>query len=59
MIGANDLAPATRAAYDVLRQEVPQVERDILMYEQMQKCERIVIENRLIPAVEAITGELN
>jgi len=59
MIGANGLAPATRAAYDVLRQEVPQVERDILMYEQMQKCERIVIDNRLIPAVEAITGELN
>ena len=29
------------------------------MYEQMQKCERIVIENRLISAVEAITGELN
>ena len=35
------------------------VEQDILMYEQMAKCERIVIENRLIPAVEAITGELN
>ena len=59
LIGDTKLAPATRAAYDVLRAEVPQVERDILMYEQMQKCERIVIENRLISAVEAITGELN
>ena len=53
------LSPATHAAYAVLRQEVPMVEQDILMYEQMNKCERIVIENRLIPAVEAITGELN
>ena len=59
LIGEAKLAPATRAVYDVLRAEVPQVERDILMYEQMQKCERIVIENRLISAVEAITGELN
>ena len=59
LIGDTKLAPATRAVYDVLRAEVPQVERDILMYEQMQKCERIVIENRLISAVEAITGELN
>ncbi len=59
LIGETKLAPATHAAYDVLRQEVPMVERDILMYEQMQKCERIVIQGRLIPAVEAITGELN
>ena len=59
LIGQEKLAPATHAAYDVLRAEVPLVERDILMYEQMQKCERIVIDNRLISAVEAITGELN
>jgi len=59
MIGADKLAPATRAAFDVLRAEVPQIERDVVMYEQMAKCERIVTENRLIPAVESITGELN
>ena len=59
MIGQEKLAPATRAAFDLLRLEVPQVERDILMYEQMRKCESIVIDARLIPAVEAMTGELN
>ena len=59
MIGQEKLSPATRAVFDLLRQEVPQAERDILMYEQMRKCERIVIEARLIPAVEAMTGELN
>ena len=59
LTGESKLSPATHAAYAVLRQEVPMVEQDILMYEQMAKCERIVIENRLIPAVEAITGELN
>ena len=59
LIGEAKLAPATHAAYNVLRREVPLIERDILMHEQMQKCERIVIEGRLIPVVEAITGELN
>ena len=59
LIGEEKLAPATRAAFDVLRQEVPLIERDVVMYEWMAKCERIVIDGRLIPAVEAITGELN
>lgn len=59
MSGEEKLAPATRAAFDTLRAEVPQIERDVVMYERMAKCERIVIDGRLIPAVEAITGELN
>jgi len=59
LIGEEKLAPATRAAFDVLRQEVPLIERDVVMYEWMAKCERIVIDGRLIPAVEAVTGELN
>ena len=59
LIGEEKLAPATRAAFDVLRKEVPLIERDVVMYEWMAKCERIVIDGRLIPAVEAVTGELN
>lgn len=59
MMGAEKLAPATHAAFDVLRAEVPHIERDVVMYEQMEKCERIVREGRLIPAVEAVTGELH
>ena len=59
MLGADKLAPATRAAYDVLRAAVPSIERDTVMYEQMERCERMVREGTLIPAVEAISGELN
>jgi histidine ammonia-lyase len=59
MIGDDKLAPATRAAFDTLRAEVPQIERDVVMYERMATCERIVMDGRLIPAVEAIIGELN
>ena len=56
---ADKLAPATRAAYDVLRTAVPPIERDTVMYEQMERCEAIVRSGALISAVEAITGELN
>ncbi len=59
MFGADKLAPATRAAYDVLRSTVPSIERDTVMYEQMERCEAIVRNGALISAVEAITGELN
>lgn len=59
LIGEEKLAPATHAAFDVLRAEVPPIERDVVMYEWMAKCEQIVIDGRLIPAVEAITGALN
>ena len=59
MIGEEKLSPATRAAFSLLREEVPQLERDVVMYEQMAKCERIVMDQRLIPAVESVTGALN
>ena len=44
MLGPEKLAPATRAAYDALRVEVPFIERDVVMYEQIAKCERLVAE---------------
>lgn len=59
MMGEEKLAPATRAAFAVLRRAVPPVERDVVMYEQMEKCERMVRDGTLIPAAEAIAGELN
>lgn len=59
LLGADKLAPATRAAYDVLRAAVPPIERDTVMYEQMERCEAIVRGGALISAVEAVTGELN
>ncbi len=59
MLGADKLAPATRAAFDVLRQHVPQITRDVVMYEQMERCEQIVRNGSLILAVEAVAGELD
>ena len=59
MTGERKLAPATRAALSVLRNDVPMIEHDTVMYEMMEKCEQIVRKGKLVPAVEAICGTLN
>ncbi len=59
LIGETKLSPATRAVVSVLRREVPVLERDTVMYEQMEKCERIVRSGELISAAETVCGALN
>ncbi len=59
MIGEKRLAPATRAVYDVLRKEVPFVEHDVVMYEQIVKCERLVCSQEVVAAAESVCGALN
>lgn len=59
MLGPEKLAPATRAVYDALRKEVPFIERDVVMYEQIAKCERLVSEGAALAAAEAVCGTLH
>ena len=59
MLGPEKLAPATRALYDALRKEVPFIERDVVMYEQIGKCEKLVAEGAVLAAAEAVCGPLN
>ncbi|HRX58653.1 MAG TPA: histidine ammonia-lyase [Eubacteriales bacterium] len=59
LAGEDKLAPATKEAFGVLRREVPFIEHDTVMHEQMAKCERIVKSGKLISAAEAVCGELN
>ena len=59
MIGEKRLAPATRAVYDALRNEVPYIEHDVVMYEQIAKCERIVCSGKVVAAAESVCGTLN
>ncbi|MEN6418558.1 MAG: histidine ammonia-lyase, partial [Clostridiaceae bacterium] len=59
MLGAERLAPATRAVYDVLRKEVPFVEHDVVMYEQIAKCEQLVCSQEVVAAAENVCGALN
>ena len=52
--GIDNLAPATRAAYDFIRQTVPPVEEDIIMHDQLQKFDEMVKDNSILEAVEKV-----
>ncbi len=56
--GEDKVSPALRAVYAVLRKEVAAVNEDIVMYEQMEKCERMIKEGALIAVAEAVCGTL-
>lgn len=52
--GIDNLAPATKAAYDFIRQSVPPVETDIIMHDQLQKFDDMVKDNSILEAVEKV-----
>ena len=56
---ANKLSPATKAAYDKVREEVSVLENDRVMYLDINKCRKLVDNNSLVKAVEEVVGELN
>ena len=56
--GADALAPATRAVYDRLRQDIPPVERDVMMYPLQNAAERLVCEGAPVAAAEAVIGTM-
>ena len=52
--GIDNLAPATRAAYDFIRETIPPVEEDIIMHDQLQKFDEMVKDNSILEAVEKV-----
>ena len=56
--GESLLAPATAAVYQKIRQTVPPVDTDVVMYPQMAELDRLVKSNTLLEAAEQICGKL-
>ncbi len=52
--GIDNLAPATRAAYDHIRKTLPPVEEDIIMLDYLAKFDEMVKDNSLLEAVEKV-----
>jgi len=52
------LSSATGAVYKMLRKEIPPVDRDIVMYEPMSKCDAMVKDNRVFHTAVAACGGL-
>ena len=56
--GESQLSPATMAVYRRIRQEVPAIEQDIVMYPQLAKMDAMVKHADLVQAAEAVCGPL-
>lgn len=52
------LAPATRVIYDLVRQEVPRLEGDRVMYIDINKVESLIKSHLLVDKVEQLVGKL-
>jgi histidine ammonia-lyase len=52
-------APATEAAYRVIREFIPRLEEDRPLHNDINVLARIAKEGRILDAVEAVTGSLN
>ncbi|MEW6724260.1 MAG: histidine ammonia-lyase [Bacillota bacterium] len=57
-VGAEALSPATRAAYDLLRQAVPTLRADRVISDDIVAARRVMEGGEFLPAVEGITGRL-
>lgn len=53
--GVDNLAPATRAAYDYIRTLSQPVDEDVIMYNELIKFDEMVKSGKLVEAVEAVT----
>ncbi len=57
--GEEGIAPATREAYNIIREQIPPIYEDVVMYPLLDKADKIVKSGCLVPAVEAVCGKLN
>lgn len=57
--GEQGLSPAVEAAYRHIRRQAGPVEEDILMHDALVLFDRMVKDNGVVAAVEAVTGGLN
>lgn len=57
--GEQHSAPALKAVYALLREEVEPIEEDVVMYPLMERCDRLVKSGRPVVAAESVAGTLN
>jgi histidine ammonia-lyase len=54
-----NLAPATKIAYDLLRQESAPIDEDLVMNHEINQSEKLIISNEIVEKVEQLIGEIN
>ncbi|MEW8973632.1 MAG: histidine ammonia-lyase [Tissierellaceae bacterium] len=56
--GNRGLGKGSQAAYDVIRSQIPRLEKDRIMHKDINRCEEILINNEIVKAVETVIGKL-
>ena len=57
--GRGDMAPATKAVYDLLDTVIKPIETDVVMYPNLKAADELVKAHRISRAAEQVTGGLN
>lgn len=57
--GAEKLAPGTRAAYDMVRSEVPYMDKDRVFKTDMDNLAAMIRDGRILSSVEQVVGKLD
>lgn len=58
MRGDKGMGAGTKAAYDVIRAVCPTLDEDRPLYEDINACEEVLINGKLVEAVEKVAGEI-
>lgn len=56
--GHEGLSPAGRAVYRLIREQVPPLEKDRILYVDMQKCAELLRSGAILQAAESVVGPL-
>ncbi len=56
--GSEGLSPAGRAVYNLIREQVPPLEKDRILYTDMEKCSELLRNGAILKAAESVTGPL-
>lgn len=56
--GQEGLSPAGKAVYRLIRRQVPPLERDRILYVDMQKCAELLRSGAILQAAESVVGPL-
>ena len=56
--GAEGLSPAMKAVYTKVREKVPSLEQDRVLYPDIDECAQMIWDGSVLAAAEAVTGEL-
>ena len=57
--GSKKLGKGTAAAYRIIRAECPMLEDDRPLYEDINRCEEVLMDGSLVRAVEEAAGKLD